>query len=115
MKFSDLLPGRVKRQVGRVTRAEWDQAERGIRFTIQFEPSGRRVEGVCRAGHDPVSGSFVAERDLRAKLPLLATYLGHQHLSGTQRYLHFTAELFPEVMRRVEATFGDVIPRRTDS
>jgi len=52
--------------------------------------------------------------DLKAKLPLLATYLGHQHLSGTQRYLHLTAELFPEVTARVEAAFGDVIPRRID-
>lgn len=50
--------------------------------------------------------------DLNAKLPLLATYLGHQHLSGTQRYLHLTAELFPEVMTRVNSAFGDVIPRR---
>jgi integrase/recombinase XerD len=51
--------------------------------------------------------------DLEAKLPLLATYLGHQHLSGTQHYLHLTAEIFPEVTARVEAAFGDVIPRRT--
>lgn len=58
----------------------------------------------CRAGED-----------LDAKLPLLSTYLGHQHLSGTQRYLHFTAELFPEVMMRVEAAFGDVIPGRADA
>src|SRR5215472_5056437 len=50
--------------------------------------------------------------DLDAKLPLLATYLGHQHLSGTQRYLHLTAELFPEITARVNAAFGDVIPRR---
>jgi integrase/recombinase XerD len=49
--------------------------------------------------------------DLDAKLPLLATYLGHQHLSGTQRYLHLTAELFPEITARVDAAFGDVIPR----
>ena len=50
--------------------------------------------------------------DLDSKLPLLATYLGHQHLSGTQRYLHLTAEIFPEITARVNAAFGDVIPRR---
>ena len=50
--------------------------------------------------------------DLEAKLPLLATYLGHRSLAGTQHYLHLTAELFPEITVRTNAAFGDVIPRR---
>ena len=50
--------------------------------------------------------------DLNAKLPVLATYLGHESLDGTQRYLHMTAELHPEVVRRVNVDFGNVIPRR---
>jgi integrase len=52
--------------------------------------------------------------DLDAKLPLLATYLGHQHLSGTQYYLHLTAELFPEIAARLDAAFGEVIPRKIE-
>jgi integrase/recombinase XerD len=53
--------------------------------------------------------------DLDAKLPVLATYMGHQSLAGTQRYLHLIAELFPEITARTSAAFGDVIPRRNGS
>jgi len=52
--------------------------------------------------------------DLDAKLPLLSTYLGHQNLLGTQRYLHLTAQLLPEITARVDAVFGEVIPRRIE-
>lgn len=53
--------------------------------------------------------------DLDAKLPVLATYLGHKSLAGTQLYLHLIAEMFPEITARANAAFGDVIPRRIES
>jgi integrase len=51
--------------------------------------------------------------DIEAKLPVLATYLGHVSVDGTRDYLHLTAELFPEVVARTNQAFGDVIPRRS--
>jgi integrase len=53
--------------------------------------------------------------DLDVKLPVLATYMGHRSLAGTQRYLHLIAELFPEITIRTNAAFGDVIPRGNGS
>lgn len=47
--------------------------------------------------------------DLGAKLPLLATYLGHIGLASTQVYLHMTLDLVGEVERRFEARFGHLI------
>jgi integrase len=48
--------------------------------------------------------------DLNARLPVLATYLGHQGLDGTQRYLRLTAEIFPELTARLQDRFGSLIP-----
>jgi len=47
--------------------------------------------------------------DLSAKLPLLATYLGHVGLATSQVYLHMTLDLVGEVVRRFEARFGSII------
>jgi integrase/recombinase XerD len=40
--------------------------------------------------------------DLQTRLPLLATYLGHVNVSGTQTYLPMTHELLAEASRRFE-------------
>jgi integrase len=49
------------------------------------------------------------DADLGAKLPLLATYLGHVGLASSQRYLQLTQDLVIEVTRRHQARFGHVI------
>jgi integrase len=43
--------------------------------------------------------------DLNARLPLLVAYLGHQRLSGTQRYLRLTPAVFPDITARLESFF----------
>lgn len=53
---------------------------------------------------------YRAGEDLNAKLPLLATYLGHVGITSTQVYLHMTEDLVGEVTRRHEARFGELFP-----
>lgn len=50
--------------------------------------------------------------DLMTALPMLSRYMGHVGISGTQRYLQLTAELYPEIMARLESAYGDLIPTR---
>jgi site-specific recombinase XerD len=40
--------------------------------------------------------------DVQRLLPQLATYLGHVHIAGTQRYLTLTPELLHEASQRFE-------------
>jgi hypothetical protein len=40
--------------------------------------------------------------DVQRLLPKLSTYLGHVHISGTQRYLTLTPELLREASLRFE-------------
>ena len=50
--------------------------------------------------------------DLNAMLPVLAVYLGHQRLAGTQRYLRLTPNIFPDITGRLEESVGHIFPQR---
>ena len=52
----------------------------------------------------------LAGNDLTVLLPYLAAYMGHSDFRATQYYLRLTSDLYPEIVRRVEAEFGYVIP-----
>jgi len=45
-------------------------------------------------------------------LPVLAVYLGHQRLAGTQRYLRLTPNIFPDITGRLEESVGHIFPQR---
>lgn len=47
---------------------------------------------------------------LTTALPYLSVYMGHVGLKATQHYLKLTAEMFPELIKTVEETYGWVIP-----
>jgi integrase/recombinase XerD len=52
---------------------------------------------------------YEQDAELEAKLPLLATYLGHVGLGSSQRYLQLTRDLLGEVVRRHQTHFGHLI------
>jgi integrase/recombinase XerD len=54
----------------------------------------------------------LAGEELTNLLPYLAAYMGHSDFRGTQYYLRLTADLYPDIIDRLEANFGYVIPER---
>lgn len=51
-----------------------------------------------------------AGMDLTTAMPYLSAYLGHSGTRGTQHYLHLTAELYPDIVKRTEEKFSWVVP-----
>jgi site-specific recombinase XerD len=52
---------------------------------------------------------YRAGADVTAKLPLLATYMGHASVLSTHVYLTATAELMREASRRFERAYGSLV------
>lgn len=48
--------------------------------------------------------------DLMAALPVLSRYLGHNGIKGTQKYLQLTAQMYPDIVMKLETKYGDLIP-----
>lgn len=78
---------RVHAGIARPPSARWQPRLHDLRHTFAV----RRLIAWYREG-----------ADVQACLPLLATYLGHVNLSGTQAYLTMTPELLSEASKRFE-------------
>jgi len=48
--------------------------------------------------------------DMYCSLPILSTYLGHQSLHSTNSYVRLTAEIYPELLKDVDAICLNVFP-----
>lgn len=53
--------------------------------------------------------------ELTNMLPYLAAFMGHSDFRETQYYLRLTADLYPDIISRIEAEFGYVIPEGGNS
>lgn len=51
-----------------------------------------------------------ADYDLTYSLPILSTYLGHQSVAATDRYVRLTAEMYPSIMAKVNKTIPLLYP-----
>jgi integrase len=49
-------------------------------------------------------------KDLNNCLPYLSAYLGHEDMRGSQRYLRLTADLYPDITRKIEKSCSYIIP-----
>jgi integrase len=72
---------------------------------------GRRVHDLRHAfARHRLWQWHAAGADVHAKLPLLATYMGHRSCRSTQVYLTATPELLAAASDRFHASFGAVLP-----
>ena len=52
---------------------------------------------------------YRAGADVQAKLPLLATYMGHVSIASTEYYLHFIDQLASASSARFAASYGALV------
>ena len=55
----------------------------------------------------------LAGNDLKNLMPYLSAYLGHADFRGTEYYLRLTADLYPEIISKLDYAHGYIIPERS--
>jgi integrase len=51
---------------------------------------------------------------LSSALPRLSTYLGHNSMAATEKYLRMTAEVYPEISKLLSKNYGHLIPKEVN-
>jgi integrase/recombinase XerD len=84
--------------------------------------------GIPHTGHGPrihdLRHTFCVHRfkkwalsgsELTNLMPYLSAYLGHADFRGTEYYLRLTADLYPDIIAKLEYSHGYIIPERSDN
>ncbi|MDX9755491.1 MAG: hypothetical protein RBU29_16125 [bacterium] len=59
---------RVRKQIGEITDAYWDETRKAVRFTITFADWGVKLQGTCSSGIDPTTKAYVSPTELKTKV-----------------------------------------------
>lgn len=54
------------------------------------------------------------DKDIYLFLPILSTYLGHKNIYSTEKYLRLTAEMYPDILEKIESNIGKIVPEVID-
>lgn len=50
-------------------------------------------------------------KDIYYSLPILSTYVGHQSIAATDRYVRMTSEMYPELINKIEPICSYIYPK----
>ena len=51
-----------------------------------------------------------AGMDLYCSMPILSTYVGHQSIEATNKYVRLTSEMYPALLSKVNIVYKNVFP-----
>jgi len=51
-----------------------------------------------------------AGMDLYYSMPILSTYIGHQSIEATNKYVRLTSEIYPNLLNKVNAAYKYIFP-----
>lgn len=96
----------------------YDQSTIYVRFRqylwkagISHSGNGPRVHDLRHAYCVHRLKKWVLEgKDLTNLMPYLSVYLGHSDFRGTEYYLRMTADLYPDIISKMEKSHGYIIP-----
>jgi hypothetical protein len=51
-----------------------------------------------------------AGSDLYYSMPIIMTFMGHRSVEATNRYVRLTAEMYPDMLRKVNEAYKYIFP-----